>query len=244
MTQFLKSKSASPADIAATFVIPALPDSAAWKLTSEHSQLVDYHPAFSEVFTTTQAKAGEARRAVGPSIHNHSSFQDLPTMEPNFSKEALEQLHLPEHLPEKTTTEFRDLFRLHADVFAMSTEELGRCTIGVHTIDIGDTKLINKRHTGAHNQRSTSLNGRSQSWSNKGLWSQASQHGPHRGVVVPKKDGGKRICVALRKVNMATRGDSFPMPDAEDLIDDEKKRQGVSHSGPFERVPLDCNGAR
>jgi predicted aspartyl protease len=234
MTQFLKGKSASPEDTAATFVIPALPDSAAWKLASEHFQLVDYHPAFSEVFTATPAKAGEARRAVGPSkipmavitcpagaiIHNHSSFQDLPAMEPTFSKEALEQLHLPEHLPEKTATEFRDLFRLHADVFATSTEELGRCTIGVHTIDTGDAKPIKQKAYRCSQPENDFLERTITELEQQGIVEPSQSAWASPVVVVPKKDGGKRICVDLRKVNMATRGDSFPMPNAEDLIDD------------------------
>jgi hypothetical protein len=65
MAQFLKGKSASPADTTATFVIPALLDSAAWKLATENFKLMNCPLAFSEVFTATPAKAREARRVVG-----------------------------------------------------------------------------------------------------------------------------------------------------------------------------------
>jgi hypothetical protein len=38
-------------------------------------------------------------------------------------------------------------------------------------------------------------------------------------VIIPKKDGSKRFCVDLRKVNKVTEQDSFPIPRIDDILD-------------------------
>ena len=39
-------------------------------------------------------------------------------------------------------------------------------------------------------------------------------------VLVPKKDGGKRLCVDYRKLNLVTKADPYPITRIEDMIDD------------------------
>ena len=38
-------------------------------------------------------------------------------------------------------------------------------------------------------------------------------------ILVPKKDGSKRLCVDFRKLNQVTREDPYPIPRIEELID-------------------------
>ena len=64
--RFLVCKESSPDDTAATFFIPAWPGTPAWNLAMRTFQLVDYYPPYSDLFTATPEKAGEAQRALGP----------------------------------------------------------------------------------------------------------------------------------------------------------------------------------
>ena len=47
-------------------------------------------------------------------------------------------------------------------------------------------------------------------------------------VVVTKKDGGIRLCVDYRKLNQVTKFDTYPMPRAEELLDEIGNAQFIT----------------
>ena len=60
-------------------------------------------------------------------------------------------------------------------------------------------------------------------------------------VLVPKKDGSKRLCVDYRKLNLITRADPYPIPRVEDLIDDigrEKYITALDLTKGYWQVPV------
>ena len=62
-------------------------------------------------------------------------------------------------------------------------------------------------------------------------------------MVVTKKDGGVRFCVAYRKLNKVTRFDTYPMPRIEELIDTVVLQKSYL-PWIWQRLLADTNGQR
>lgn len=199
---------------------------------------MEYHPPYSDVFTCTPLQAGEGRRTVGPtrfpvvvitcargpSKANHQTkeeFRKIPIWRAEDQSAAADSLMLPADMPAKTKQLFKDLFWRHELSFAQTDTDLGCCTIGQHSINIGDAEPIKQRPY-RHNKESEDFVTREiASLESAGLIEKCNSPFASPVVVVEKKEArAKRMCVDMRRLNAVTIGDSYPMPDAQGLIAD------------------------
>ena len=250
LQRFLCCKQLSPEDTTATFVIPAWPGTPAWNLAMETFQLVDYYPPYSDLFTATPLKAGEARRASGPvkfpvavitcppgpipkDDASFAKFKTVPVWRHQDQFKAVESLKLPENMNPSIQRKFRDLFSRHEQTFANSNMDLGCGTLGTHRINTGDAPPI-KQRAYRHSRPDNEFIGDTLDELRKhGIVEPCESSWASPVVVVEKKEEGAcRLCVDQRRVNDVTATDSCPMPTAEALIDD------LEHTSVFSTLDM------
>ncbi len=113
--------------------------------------------------------------------------------------------------------------RQRADLGAMFTEFQdvlqGRTSLAVHRIytdTVRPVKLPPSRL--AHAYRDT-VKKELQEMLDAGIIEPSRSEWASPIVVVPKKDGGIRLCVDYRRLNSVTSGDAYPMPRIDELVD-------------------------
>jgi hypothetical protein len=107
----------------------------------------------------------------------------------------------------------------NADVFARSSDDLGRTNLVQHVIDTGKARPIKQppRRVPVHKKHLVteevdSMLRRGVVEPCEGPWSSPI-------VLVTKKDGTTRFCVDYRRLNDETRKDAYPLPRIEDNLD-------------------------
>ncbi len=220
LTRFLPGKATSPEDTAATFVIPAWPGTPTWKLEMEKFQLVDNFPPYTDLFTATPLKAGEARRSLGPlkfpvavitcpvgpireDDASFRKFQELPDWKHEEQSMAVENLKLPDDMDADVTKRPKELFSRHEQPFANSSMDLGCCTIGTHKINTGEAPLVRQR---AYSRPDNQFIGDSiEDLVKYGITEACESAWTSPVVMVEKKEGGaRRLFVDQRRVNDVT----------------------------------------
>ena len=105
-------------------------------------------------------------------------------------------------------------------IFADNLKELGRTDIAMHRIDIGDAPPQKQRypyHAAPREQEFIKQEVQRMLENNLIQPSESDWASP---VVIAKKKNGKlRFCVDYRKLNKATKKDSYPLPRVDDLLD-------------------------
>ena len=115
--------------------------------------------------------------------------------------------------------ELQELVSEFADVFSTGKHDLGRTDRVYHKIDTGDTTPIKQspRRLPIHQRREVKQLVEEMEQGNVIQPSQSPWASPI--VLVRKKDGTVRFCVDYRKLNAATKKDSYPLPRVDDLLD-------------------------
>ena len=123
------------------------------------------------------------------------------------------------HLSANETEEVIALVREYADVFASSDVDLGRTGVVQHTINTGDAAPIKQRpHRIPYCER-PKLEGEVHRLLDAEVIQPSSSPWASPIVLVRKKDGGVRMCVDFRKVNLVTKKDCFPLPRLDETLD-------------------------
>ena len=95
---------------------------------------------------------------------------------------------------------------------------LGDCNVLQHTIDTGDARPI---HTPPYRNsyvERLEIQRQIRDWLASGVIQPSCSPWSSPGVLVPKKNGSTRMCVDLRKINMVTKRDVYPLPAIDSLM--------------------------
>ena len=97
--------------------------------------------------------------------------------------------------------------------------ELGKCGIVKHKIDTGNTRPIKQRAYRVSGENKKIIEDEVRKMLEKGVIEKSTSLWASPVVIVPKKNGEKRFCIDLRKVNLATKRDEHPLPRIDDMLD-------------------------
>ena len=114
--------------------------------------------------------------------------------------------------------EFSGLIQNNLDVFASSDLELGKANYTKMKIDTGTHQPIKQRpYKIAYSQRAE-IEKQIDNMLASDIIRPSSSPWASPLVIVPKKDGTKRMCVDFRKLNNITVKNSYPLPDIADIL--------------------------
>ena len=116
-------------------------------------------------------------------------------------------------------TKLAQLLDQNRDIFAMSSQELGRTSIVQHIIDMGDTQPIRQQpyRVGPETQKEIYL--QVQEMLSKDIIQPSVSPWASPVVLVKKKDGTYHFCIDFWKFNAVTCEDSYPLPRIDDTLD-------------------------
>ena len=106
-----------------------------------------------------------------------------------------------------------------ADVFAVSSDDLGHTSLVTHQISTGSSLPIRQpaRRLPLHKRAEADI--LLKNMLKKGVIEPSSSPWTSPIVLVKKKDGSTRFCVDYRKLNEVTVKDSYPLPRIDDCLD-------------------------
>jgi len=105
------------------------------------------------------------------------------------------------------------------DIFTQDSRDIGSTNLISHRIETGTNEPI-KQHPYRVNQAQREvINEEISKMLDMGVVRHSSSPWSSPVVLVPKKTGGFRFCVDFRKLNAATKKDSFPLPRIDDILE-------------------------
>jgi hypothetical protein len=114
------------------------------------------------------------------------------------------------------------------DAFLWKNQRLGYTDLVTHHIHTGDQPPIKqKAYRLSHRERDLICK-EVQQILEDGIIEESESPWVSCPVITKKKDGGDRFCIDLRKVNAATKKDSYPLPRIDDLMDEIGKAKWFS----------------
>lgn len=121
-----------------------------------------------------------------------------------------------------TTTEQQRMKKLilqYRDVFECENGRSGRTKIVKHKIDTGDARPIRQTPRRLPQVKREEAEQIVQQMERDGVIEPSSSPWASPVVLVRKKDGSTRFCVAYRRLNDVTKKDSHPLPRIDDTLD-------------------------
>lgn len=121
-----------------------------------------------------------------------------------------------------TTTEQQRMKKLilqYRDVFECENGRSGRTKIVKHRIDTGDARPIRQTPRRLPQVKREEAEQIVQQMERDGVIEPSSSPWASPVVLVRKKDGSTRFCVAYRRLNDVTKKDSHPLPRIDDTLD-------------------------
>ena len=100
---------------------------------------------------------------------------------------------------------FDELIKRNADIFVRDENDFGRIEIIKHTIDTGDEKPIKQRAYRAGLKDRERIKEEIDRLLEKGAIRKSNSLWASPVVIVPKKNGKRRVCIDYRKINRVTR---------------------------------------
>ena len=113
-----------------------------------------------------------------------------------------------------------DLVCDYQDVFADEQESLDRTSTIRHKIDTGAAKPIKQATRRLSQAKREIIEAKIDRMLKKGIIEPSTSSWSSPVVLVEKKDGSPRFCVDFRKLNNVTVKEAYPLPNAEELIDE------------------------
>ena len=107
----------------------------------------------------------------------------------------------------------------YRDVFAQTSEDLGRTAIVKHFIDTGDSPPIRQRPYRVSPATQKEIDQQVQEMLEKDIIQPSVSPWSSPVVLVKKRDWKYRFCVDYRKLNAVTQKDSYPLPRIDDTLD-------------------------
>ena len=119
----------------------------------------------------------------------------------------------------KDEKELFALFLEFADVFSLSTKNLGHTKVLQHRIDTGNAQPVHLPPRRIPHARREEVKEMLRDMLEKNAIEHSDSPWSSPIVLVKKKDGTTRFCVDYRKVNEVTRKDAYPLPRVDDTLD-------------------------
>ncbi|CAF1103419.1 unnamed protein product [Brachionus calyciflorus] len=115
--------------------------------------------------------------------------------------------------------QLKSLIKKNRDMFALSIEDLGECAVREHIINLIDNSPIflqpYRKSASERNEIQKEINKMLKARvirPSKSAWSAQV-------IMIPKKDGTKRMCIDYRKLNAVTKQVNWPLPVINDIFD-------------------------
>ena len=118
-----------------------------------------------------------------------------------------------------TPDQQRDLEKLKEEFSDVISDVPGRTTVVEHHIATGDATPIRRPPYRLPHALRETLREEIRELLALGIIRPSTSEWAAPIILVPKKDGSKRLCVDFRKLNQVTRADPYPIPRIEELID-------------------------
>ena len=131
-------------------------------------------------------------------------------------------------MPEAERTKLIELIQNHHEVFALEEGERGQTDLFKMEIDTGDSRPIKQPARRMPFAIRREVAKQVQKMQDSGIVIPSNSPWSSPVIVVRKKDGTHRFCVDYRRLNATTKGDQFPIPRTDDLLDQIRKSKYFS----------------
>ena len=134
-----------------------------------------------------------------------------------FTEEEL--LNVIGHLQKPKQLQLKALLLQYQSIFAVDNSQPGTTNVIRHEIDTGENQPISQAPYRSNPEKRKEIQRQVQGLLDAGQIEESSSPWSSPVLLVPKKDGGWRMCVDYRKVNAVTKKVSYPIPRTEDTFD-------------------------
>ena len=134
-------------------------------------------------------------------------------------QELLEYVERQSHLSAAQKQRLGQLLIEFRDIFVLSGDTLGLCSVCPHRIKTGDAAPIKQAARRLPFHKRATLKTLLEDLLSKGVISESDSPWASPIVLVDKKDGSSRLCVDYRKLNKMTTPDAYPLPRIDDTLD-------------------------
>jgi len=154
----------------------------------------------------------------------------------------ISRIQIESTLQDDDKNKLLSLINNYATLFVQDDNDLGRTSLVSHTIDTGDHPPIKQQpYRTAQNQRAV-IETEVQKMLDKGVIRLSQSPWSSPVVLVPKKTGGFRFCIDYRKLNAATKKDSYPLPRIDDILETLNKCvyfSTLDQAAGYWQIPVD-----
>ena len=152
-------------------------------------------------------------------VKGEKRFLRLPEYKVNSIKVEEDNRFKLDHLEEGVAKEIEAVLKKYAHLFVDDLSGLHNCTTVVqHEIHTTGGPIFEKMRR-IPNALKAAVKGRIDDLLRNGIIKESCSPYAMPLVIVPKKDGGIRMCVDYRRLNAVTTRDRFPLPRVDDTID-------------------------
>jgi len=140
----------------------------------------------------------------------------------NISSESqldLNQVQIKPTLLEEDKSRLLNLINEYSPLFVRNDNDLGRTSMVTHSIETGDHPPIRQQPYRTAQKQREIIEQKVKTMLEKGVIRQSQSPWSSPVVIVPKKTGGFRFCIDYRKLNSATKKDSYPLPRIDDILE-------------------------
>ena len=150
-----------------------------------------------------------------------SSIKEMGTFSLNFSEKLS---HLNSHEKQK----FRSLLETNSDLFAKAETDLGKTSLVKMRIQTTCASPIKQKPYNTPFSQRPLVESQIDELLKANIIRESNSPWASPIIMVPKKDGGHRMCVDFRKLNQVTNQNSYPLPNISDILSSIKSAKVFS----------------